>query len=69
MPNEDQAPAPSNMSKGTGSTDTEVPGAVDWWNITSGEDKVDSTSFPLDVWSPLLPHDTGCTSSLSCTEG
>ena len=34
---------------------------VDWWNITTSGEKVDSSSLPLDVWSPLLPHDTGRT--------
>jgi hypothetical protein len=34
---------------------------VDWWNVTSlGPNPVDSASLPLDVWAPLLPHDTGC---------
>lgn len=34
---------------------------VDWWNITDpSASPVDSASLPLDVWSPLLPHDTGC---------
>ncbi|KAI0291650.1 Metallo-dependent phosphatase [Multifurca ochricompacta] len=34
---------------------------VDWWNVTapSLNAPVDSASLPLDVWSPLLPHDTG----------
>jgi hypothetical protein len=33
---------------------------VDWWNVTNSDDqKVDSASLPLDVWAPLLPHDTG----------
>lgn len=32
---------------------------VDWWNITKPEEKVDYSSLPLDVWSPLLPHVTG----------
>jgi hypothetical protein len=33
---------------------------VDWWNVTNSDDpKVDSSSLPLDVWAPLLPHDTG----------
>ena len=42
----------------TGSSDTH--GGVDWWNVTQpGEDSVDYASFPLDVWAPLLPHDTG----------
>jgi len=35
---------------------------VDWWNVntSSTTSPVDSASLPLDVWSPLLPHDTGC---------
>lgn len=37
-----------------------VPGSVDWWNVTAPADQtVDSASLPLDVWAPLLPHDTG----------
>ena len=32
---------------------------VDWWNVSTPDEKVDSSSLPLDVWSPLLPHDTG----------
>ncbi|KAH9829999.1 Metallo-dependent phosphatase [Rhodofomes roseus] len=33
---------------------------VDWWNVTAVEKPtVDSASLPLDVWDPLLPHDTG----------
>jgi hypothetical protein len=33
---------------------------VDWWNVTEPQHgDVDSASFPLDVWAPLLPHDTG----------
>lgn len=35
---------------------------VDWWNVTQPEDKLDYSSLPLDVWSPLLPHNTGCKS-------
>ena len=35
---------------------------VDWWNVTApgSTSPVDSASLPLDVWAPLLPHDTGC---------
>lgn len=33
---------------------------TDWWNVSVSTGKVDSLSFPLDVWAPLLPHDTGC---------
>ena len=33
---------------------------VDWWNVTDPDaSPVDSSSLPLDVWSPLLPQDTG----------
>jgi hypothetical protein len=32
---------------------------VDWWNVTEPDDKVDPSSLPLDLWAPLLPHDTG----------
>jgi hypothetical protein len=32
---------------------------VDWWNVTTPEQTIDSASLPLDVWAPLLPHDTG----------
>lgn len=37
-----------------------VPEGVDWWNVSTHEEHVDAASLPLDVWSPLLPHDTGC---------
>ncbi|KAL0953331.1 hypothetical protein HGRIS_004576 [Hohenbuehelia grisea] len=34
--------------------------SVDWWNVTSDSEKpIDFASLPLDVWNPLLPHDTG----------
>lgn len=33
---------------------------VDWWNVTVPNDTVDYSSLPLDVWMPLLPHNTGC---------
>jgi hypothetical protein len=34
---------------------------VDWWNVTTPDENIDMSSLPLDVWSPLLPHDTGRT--------
>lgn len=41
----------------SGDQDTDV----DWWNVTApSTSSVDSASLPLDVWAPLLPHDTGC---------
>ncbi|EIM92818.1 Metallo-dependent phosphatase [Stereum hirsutum FP-91666 SS1] len=37
-----------------------VPDGTDWWNVTAPEgEAVDSASLPLDIWNPLLPHDTG----------
>jgi hypothetical protein len=35
---------------------------VDWWNVTASDPKhpIDPASLPLDVWAPMLPHDTGC---------
>ncbi|KAJ7155461.1 Metallo-dependent phosphatase-like protein [Mycena crocata] len=43
----------------TGSSPVEqIPDGVDWWNVTT-EETVDYASLPLDVWAPLLPHDTG----------
>lgn len=43
----------------------EVEG-TDWWETSSSQpwDTTDDIeSYPLDVWAPLLPHDTGCTCS------
>jgi hypothetical protein len=50
--------------------DVNIPGGglsdegVDWWNVTSPDDAptYDPASLPLDVWDPLMPHDTGCKS-------
>jgi hypothetical protein len=34
---------------------------VEWWNVTdSSRPPFDAASLPLDEWTPLLPHDTGC---------
>lgn len=42
-------------------TDVEGPAHdVDWWNVTQADKEIDYASLPLDVWSPLLPHNTGC---------
>jgi len=49
-------------NSGAGSSDPNVSEEVDWWNVTAPETKVDSSTLPLDVWAPLLPHNTGCTS-------
>lgn len=46
---------------GSSGSQIDIPEGVDWWNVTGvGDTTVDSASFPLDVWAPLLPHDTGC---------
>jgi len=51
-----QIPAGGNTSSGSDAASD----GVDWWNVTDSVDqKVDFASLPLDVWSPLLPHDTG----------
>ncbi|KAJ3859665.1 Metallo-dependent phosphatase-like protein [Lentinula novae-zelandiae] len=68
MSSEDLAAASSTSNGSTsqdqgGNSSIELPEGVDWWNVNGipglGQDKVDTTSFPLDVWAPLLPHDTG----------
>ncbi|KAI0832144.1 Metallo-dependent phosphatase [Trametes gibbosa] len=41
------------------STPATVPEGVDWWNVTTGSEAVDTASLPLDVWDPLMQHDTG----------
>ncbi|KAF5383758.1 hypothetical protein D9615_003505 [Tricholomella constricta] len=59
MPNNVQSPVKGNTSDLGSNIDAEVPERVDWWNVTVPEEKVDSSSFPLDVWAPLLPQATG----------
>ncbi|KAF8266128.1 Metallo-dependent phosphatase-like protein [Lactarius quietus] len=54
------APSPASSTP----VSSPVPGDsrpdVDWWNVTDNDaSPVDSASLPLDVWSPLLPQDTG----------
>lgn len=53
---------PGNIA--TSPVEEQPASGVDWWNVTDDE-TVDSASLPLDVWAPLLPHDTGC-ASVSC---
>lgn len=51
----------NNTGTGKGSnTGGGAGGDVDWWNVTATEDNVDYAGLPLDVWNPLLPHNTGC---------
>ncbi|KAK0457796.1 Metallo-dependent phosphatase-like protein [Desarmillaria tabescens] len=49
----------ANTTAPTSGTDEDIPDGVDWWNVTQGDATYDSASLPLDVWGPLLPHDTG----------
>jgi hypothetical protein len=51
----DQAPI-----SGGGLPTSPIPEGADWWNVTTAEPVVDTANLPLDVWAPLLPHDTGC---------
>ncbi|KAJ7281601.1 Metallo-dependent phosphatase-like protein [Mycena rebaudengoi] len=46
-------------STGSSSSAEQISDGVDWWNVTTVDDKVDSASLPLDTWAPLMPHDTG----------
>ena len=62
----------SNTGTGAGSASENIPPeeqhdssepvheGVDWWNVTTEDKEPDPGSLPLDVWNPLLPHDTGC---------
>ena len=38
----------------------DVPQGTDWWDVSTADSKIDFASLPLDVWDPLMPHDTGC---------
>ncbi|KAG5647444.1 hypothetical protein DXG03_009374 [Asterophora parasitica] len=62
LPSTPQSPVKGNTSTDLGtSIEADVPEGTDWWNVTAptSEDAADSSSFPLDVWAPLLPHATG----------
>ena len=53
--------APKAVTSGQSSSPSKPAEGVDWWNVSTPDETVDSSSLPLDVWSPLLPHDTGRT--------
>ena len=42
-----------------------VPPGTDWWDVETPEPEIESSSLPLDVWDPLMPHDTGCMCAVS----
>jgi hypothetical protein len=49
---------------GTGTTNSTLPPGVDWWDVEKPAETTSSSTLPLDVWAPLLPHDTGSKASL-----
>ncbi|KAJ6581440.1 Metallo-dependent phosphatase [Mycena capillaripes] len=59
IPQKDLSTTNTTGGVATGSSPVEqIPAGVDWWNVTT-EEVVDQASLPLDVWAPLMPHDTG----------
>lgn len=61
---------PSDQTTGSETNDIDLsdqPEGTDWWNVTTPDDSMpfDPASLPLDVWDPLMPHDTGCMSFIS----
>lgn len=53
-----------DVSNGAPSASNDQDSGVDWWNVTEvNTGAADLSSLPLDVWDPLMPHDTGCRSS------
>lgn len=40
----------------------DIPEGTDWWDVSPPDSATsfDPASLPLDVWDPLMPHDTGC---------
>lgn len=55
-----EVPKSSTVNSG-GLMNVTVPEGVEWWDhiASTAQSGEDSMSFPLDVWAPLLPHDTG----------
>ncbi|TFK29749.1 phosphatase DCR2 [Coprinopsis marcescibilis] len=49
---------PNPVDAGNSPDGGDLPQDVDWWNVTKPKE-IDYASLPLDVWSPLIPHDTG----------
>ena len=50
-----------NTTQGGDTGSGDVPEGTDWWDVEIPEPEIESSSLPLDVWDPLMPHDTGCT--------
>ena len=55
-----------NTTQGDNTGSNGVPEGTDWWNVEAPEPEIESSSLPLDVWDPLMPHDTGCTCVAPC---
>lgn len=51
---------PGSTPASEADTEESTPSGVDWWNVTARPKPIDTASLPLDIWSPLLPHVTGC---------
>jgi hypothetical protein len=51
-------------AQGNDTGSTNIPEGTDWWNVEAPEPEIESSSLPLDVWDPLMPHDTGRTCSV-----
>ena len=58
--------ATDNTTTQDGDKTNSVPPGTDWWDVESPEPEVESSSLPLDVWDPLMPHDTGCMCTVLC---
>jgi len=56
----------NTTTQGDGNGSNNVPEGTDWWNVEVPEHEIESSSLPLDVWDPLMPHDTGCTCTVLC---
>ncbi|KZS94402.1 Metallo-dependent phosphatase [Sistotremastrum niveocremeum HHB9708] len=58
-----QNPLPIDPGSISSNATGNIPPEVDWWDVDEATDNLDSVSasLPLDVWAPLLPHDTGLT--------
>jgi hypothetical protein len=52
--------SPNGSVNGSGEVNSgPLPPGVPWWNVTASDPASDSASLPMDVWNPMLPHDTG----------
>ena len=57
----DKVAIDNTTTQGENPGSNNVPSGTDWWDVETPEPEIESSSLPLDVWDPLMPHDTGCT--------